>query len=145
MTSRLIKDVVKHQTVVTLPSDTTVRDAAMEMAQRRIGAVLVVQGGSMVGIFTERDGLFRVLAQGLDPAATTLAEVMTAKVMTITPDRPLLQALHIMHENGFRHLPVVQGGVPRGIISIRDALDYELVHFLKDIEKKEALAEVIAM
>lgn len=145
MTSRLIKDVVKHQTVVTLPSHTSVRDAAMEMAQRRIGAVLVVQGGSMVGIFTERDGLFRVLAQGLDPAATTLAEVMTAKVMTIAPDRPLLQALHIMHENGFRHLPVVQGGVPRGIVSIRDALDYELVHFLKDIEKKEALAEVIAM
>lgn len=145
MTSRLIKDVVKHQTVVTLPSDTTVRDAAMEMAQRRIGAVLVVQGGSMVGIFTERDGLFRVLAQGLDPAATTLAEVMTTKVMTIIPERPLLQALHIMHENGFRHLPVVQGGVPCGIISIRDALDYELVHFLKDIEKKEALAEVIAM
>lgn len=145
MTSRLIKDVVKHQTIVTLPADTTVRDAAMEMAQRRIGAVLVVQGGSMVGIFTERDGLFRVLAQGLDPAATTLAEVMTRNVMTIAPDRPLLQALHIMHENGFRHLPVVQGGVPRGIISIRDALDYELVHFLRDIEKKEALAEVIAM
>lgn len=145
MTSRLIKDVVKHQTVVTLPAHTSVRDAAMEMAQRRIGAVLVVEGGSMVGIFTERDGLFRVLAQGLDPATTPLAEVMTSKVMTITPERPLLQALHIMHENGFRHLPVVQGGVPRGIISIRDALDYELVHFLRDIEKKEALAEVIAM
>lgn len=145
MTSRLIKDVVRHQTVVTLPSHTTVRDAASEMARRRIGAILVVENGSMVGIFTERDGLFRVLAQGIDPTVTALAEVMTTKILTITPERPLLHALHIMHENGFRHLPVVQGEVPCGIISIRDALDYELVHFLKDIEKKEALAEVIAM
>lgn len=145
MASRLIKDVVKNQVVVMLTPEITVKAAAEEMARRRIGAILVVENGVMSGIFTERDALFRVLAEGRDPAATTLDQVMTRKVMTITPDRPLLQALHLMHENGFRHLPVVDGGVPKGIISIRDALDYELVHFLKDIEKKEALAEVIGM
>jgi CBS domain-containing protein len=74
---------------------------------------------------------------------TTLDQVMTGKLSTIAPDRPLLHALHIMHDNGFRHMPVVQGGKPVGMLSIRDALDYELVHFVKEIEKKEALTEII--
>jgi len=82
-----------------------------------------------------------VLAKGLDPATTALSQVMTSTVTTVGSDKPLLHALHIMQENSFRHLPVVDSGVPRGMLSIRDALDYELVHFLRDIEKKEALTE----
>jgi len=144
MASRKIHDVIKHQSLVTLPPDATVREAAKAMAKRRIGAVIVTDNGKLAGIFTERDGLFRVLADGLDPETTQLAQVMTTNVTTISSDRPLLSALHIMQENSFRHLPVVESGAPRGMLSIRDALDYELVHFLRDIEKKEALTEIIA-
>ncbi|AVM73273.1 CBS domain-containing protein [Magnetospirillum gryphiswaldense] len=143
MSSRLIKDVIKNQSIVALPHTATVREAAQEMAKRRIGAIVIVDDGKLMGIFTERDGLFRVLAEGRDPENTTLDQVMTGKLSTIAPDRPLLHALHIMHDNGFRHMPVVQGGKPVGMLSIRDALDYELVHFVKEIEKKEALTEII--
>jgi CBS domain-containing protein len=144
MAPRQIRDVIKHQTVITLPPQTSVREAARLMSKHRIGAIVVVESGKLAGIFTERDGLFRVLAEGLDPENTPLAEVMTASVTTIGSDKPLLNALHIMQENSFRHLPVVDSGVPQGMLSIRDALDYELVHFLRDIEKKEALTEIIA-
>jgi len=145
MASRKIREVIKHQTLVTLPPDATVREAAKEMAKRRIGAVIVVtDSGTLAGIFTERDGLFRVLAEGMDPDTTPLSKVMTTNVTTISSDKPLLSALHIMQENSFRHLPVVESGAPKGMLSIRDALDYELVHFLRDIEKKEALTEIIA-
>lgn len=141
--SRLIRDVIKHQKIVAMPRATSVAEASREMAKRRIGAVVVVEDGKLAGIFTERDGLFRVLAEGRDPLSTTLGEVMTSNLTTISPDRSLLHALHLMHEHGFRHMPVVAEGSPVGMLSIRDALDYELVHFLKDIEKKEALTAIM--
>lgn len=142
--SRLIRDVIKHRTVVAMGKNASVAEASREMAKKRIGAIVVVEDGKLAGIFTERDGLFRVLAEGRDPNTTLLSDVMTSKLMTIGPEKSLLNALHVMHENGFRHLPVVANGEPVGMLSIRDALDYELVHFLEDIEKKEALAAVLA-
>lgn len=141
--SRLIRDVIKHQKIVAMPQSTSVAEASREMAKCRIGAVVVVDNGKLAGIFTERDGLFRVLAEGRDPLSTSLGEVMTTTLTTIAPERSLLHALHLMHEHGFRHMPVVVEGAPVGMLSIRDALDYELVHFLKDIEKKEALTAIM--
>lgn len=142
--SRLIRDVIKNQPIVSLPPDASVREAAREMARRRIGAVVVVDGsGRLAGIFTERDGLFRVLAEGLDPETTPLERVMSTKLSTIAPDRPLVHALHIMHDHGFRHLPVVRDGQPIGMLSIRDALDHGLVHFARDVEKRETLTEIL--
>lgn len=141
--SRLIRDVIKHQKVVAMPAATSVAEASRQMAKSRIGAVVVVEEGKLAGIFTERDGLFRVLAEGRDPLSTTLGEVMTTNLTTIAPDRSLLHALHLMHEHGFRHMPVVVEGSPVGMLSIRDALDFELVHFLKDIEQKEALTAIM--
>lgn len=143
MATRLIREVIKHRSCVTMPPQASVREAAQEMSKLRIGAVVVVENGKLAGIFTERDGLFRVLADGLDPDTTRLDQVMTTNVTTISADKPLLSALHLMQENSFRHLPVVDGGLPKGMLSIRDALDYELVHFLRDMEKKEALTEII--
>lgn len=141
--SRLIRDVIKHQKVVAMPAATSVAEASRQMAKSRIGAVVVVDEGKLAGIFTERDGLFRVLAEGRDPLSTTLGEVMTTNLTTIAPDRSLLHALHLMHEHGFRHMPVVVEGSPVGMLSIRDALDFELVHFLRDIETKEALTAIM--
>ena len=75
--------------------------AARLMREQRIGALLVIHEGRLAGIFTERDALFRVIAEGRSPARTRIAEVMTANPRTIAPDRPFGHALHHMHEGGF--------------------------------------------
>jgi CBS domain-containing protein len=143
MCPRLIRDVIKAQAILTMAPDTSVRAAAREMKTRKVGAVMVVEAGKLVGIFTERDGLFRVLAEGRDPEATPLSAVMTAKPSTITADRRLGHALHMMHDSGFRHLPVVEGGAPIGMVSIRDALGAELTSFEREVAAKDELEEIL--
>lgn len=108
------------QRLVTVSPMTPVSAAAREMAERRIGAVLVVEDGELQGIFTERDALVRVLARGCDPEATLLGEVMTRDPDTIGPDDSVVHALSVMNERGYRHLPVVSGERIVGIVSIRD-------------------------
>jgi CBS domain-containing protein len=129
MPIRPLRTILAGQTPITVPKTATVVEAARVMKQRVIGALLVVEGPLLIGIFTERDALFRVLAEGRDPAVTALADVMTPHPQTIHPDEPFLRALRIMHKGGFRHLPVVEHERPLGIVSVRDALDddfYEL-------------------
>lgn len=143
MPARLIRDVIKSQTVLTLPATATVREAARQMKTRRVGAVMVVESDRLVGIFTERDGLFRVLAEGLDPDTATLGAVMTANPTTITATNRLGHALHLMHDNGFRHIPVVDAGIPIGMVSIRDALGLELANFEREVVAKAELGEIL--
>jgi CBS domain-containing protein len=100
------------------------------MRNKNLGALLVVSYGRLVGIFTERDALYRVLAEGLDPKVTTLQEVMTADPMTLGPERTYGHALLVMYENGFRHIPVVENGQPVGIISSRNAMDPDMEEFV---------------
>lgn len=139
---RLIRDLIGGQVLLTCPPETTVRETAQLMAERKVGAILVVAQGKLAGIFTERDALVRVLAAGRDPATTRVDEVMTRDVNTISPDRPVLHALHEMHENGFRHVPVVENEAPVGMVSIRDALGDELIAFEREIEIQQAIFEV---
>lgn len=108
------------QRLVTMSPMTPVSSAAREMMERRIGAVLIVDDGTLQGIFTERDALVRVLAQSRDPQTTLVAEVMTRDPDTIGPDETVVHALSIMNERGYRHLPVVDGDRIVGIVSIRD-------------------------
>jgi len=83
MTIRTLRDIVAQQTPVTAPAAMSVRDAAIVMRQRRIGAMMVVEGGVLVGVFTERDALNRVVAEGRDPQATALGDVMTKSPRTL--------------------------------------------------------------
>lgn len=106
------------------------------MKQQGKGALLVVDGTRLIGIFTERDIVFRVVAAGRDPKATRLAEVMTPQPQTIHPNKPFLHALRIMHEGGFRHLPVVENDVPLGVVSARDALDDDLYELRADLAQR---------
>jgi CBS domain-containing protein len=123
--------------------DTTIAAASRTMKKHDIGALMVVDGGRLVGIFTERDAVFRVLAEGKNPAKTALADVMTTQPKTITPDRAIDEALLMMHDGGFRHVPVVDGGKPLGMISARDALDPELREVEAEIMEREHFAEVL--
>jgi CBS domain-containing protein len=120
-----------------------VLDAAQRMRERKVGAILVMHDDTLVGIFTERDALNRVIAEGLDPAVTPLADVMTRHPLTITSDKPFRSALHLMFENGYRHLPVVDDGQPIGVVSARDALGMDLVEFERDLGQREDITEIL--
>jgi CBS domain-containing protein len=116
---------------------TLVNKAAKLMAARNVGAVLVMEDDRLVGILTERDIVFRVVAKGLDAEATPLSEVMTKAPHTVDPEKPLGYALLVMQENGFRHLPVVRDGKPIGIVSSRSAMDPELDDFVSEASRRK--------
>ena len=130
MFSQTIKNVMDPNRFLTAAPDQTVSDASIMMQTRNVGAVLVIADGRLMGIFTERDAVFRVLARGLDPTTTRLADVMTVEPITLSPEKSYGHALLLMHENGFRHVPVVQNRVPIGIISSRNAMDPEMEQFV---------------
>ena len=141
MEMRSLRSIVAGRPPVTVTREATVVDAARRMRERNVGSVLVVDGMRLVGIFTERDALFRVLAAARDPAATTLGDVMTPQPQTMHPDEPFVRALRVMHEGKFRHLPVVEFGRPLGIVSVRDALDDDLTELRWDLEQREEARE----
>ena len=141
MPIRSLRSVVAGQTPITAPKTATVLDAALLMKKENIGAILVVDGTRLIGIFTERDALFRVLAAGRDPGTTPLAAVMTPQPQTIHPDEPFLNALRMMHKGGFRHLPVAEFDRPLGMVSVRDALDDDLYELRLALAQREDMLE----
>ena len=136
MSLRSLRSIVADQPPAIAEKSVTVLEAAVLMKQQGKGALLVVEGSRLSGIFTERDALFRVIAAGRDPATTKLADVMTPQPQTIHPDEPFVKALRIMHKRGFRHLPVVEHGRPLGIVSARDALDDDLYDLRVDLAQR---------
>lgn len=127
MERRIVPDVIGQQQLVMLPSSATVREAAICMSDRQVGAVLVTRDGALEGFFTERDLLHRVVAPGRDPNGTRLIEVMTKNPDTIEADDYAIEALSRMSERGYRHLPVLDQGRLVGIVSRRDFLGEEIV------------------
>jgi CBS domain-containing protein len=144
MSNRSIRDIIAEQEPITAPESITVSAAAQLMKRNEVGAVMVVEEGRLVGVFTERDALFRVLAEGRDTLTTRLADVMTRNPATIHPDRPFAEALHIMYEGGFRHVPVVEDGRPVGMVSARDALGPELEDFVYELLRHERSQDILA-
>lgn len=129
MANRSIAFIVKDQHPITLGQDDTVQRACQSMWKRRVGAVLVTDGqGLLCGIFTGRDAV-RVLSEAKDPAATPLGAAMTSNPQTITPERTAIDALRLMSDCGFRHLPVTIGGKIVGIVSRGDFRGMELDRF----------------
>ena len=136
MSIRSVRSIIAGQTPITAAKTATVHEAALLMKQQGKGALLVVDGARLIGIFTERDIVFRVVASGHDPKSTRLADVMTPQPQTIHPNEPFLHALRIMHKGGFRHLPVVENDWPLGIVSARDALDDDLYQLRADLTQR---------
>jgi CBS domain-containing protein len=121
MISRHASDIVSHQNPFMLPPTATVQQACQGMRDRKVGAVLVTEGDRrLVGIFTGRDAVGRVLAEGRNTAKTTLAEVMTRDPDAVPPGKTAIEALRLMQDAGYRHLPVVAGGKVVGVISRGD-------------------------
>lgn len=127
MTYRHMSDIVRNQTPLTLPPRTPVREACAAMRKRQVGAVLVIEGDNrLVGIFTGRDAVCRVLAEGKDPASTWISDVMTPNPDTMPPGKSAIDALRQMKDCGYRHIPVVDGGKVVGIVSRGDFKGLEI-------------------
>ena len=124
---RKMGDIVRNQDPLTLPPSATVREACRYMRDRRVGAVLVTESEHrLVGIFTGRDAVHRVLAEGKSAARTTLAEVMTPDPDTIPAGKMAIEALRLMEDGRYRHLPIVDEGKVVGIVSRFDFSGLEL-------------------
>lgn len=134
-----IRNIMERKDVLIAPSNTSVSTAAKLMAKNKISAVLVVDDERLVGIFTERDAVFRVIARDRDTETTRLADVMTTTPKTVTPDDSFGYALLLMQENGFRHVPVVENGQPIGMVSGRNALDPELEEFESEAQRRKQI------
>ena len=128
MSERTVLQSMARSHVLSLGPLASVRDAACAMTRANCGSVLIIDGvGPMVGILTERDLMTRVLAKGLDADATLVTQVMTRNPRCVAPETKVADAVVIMIERGFRHLPVVgEGGRVLGVFSARDALPREV-------------------
>ncbi|MEI8395203.1 MAG: CBS domain-containing protein [Rhodospirillaceae bacterium] len=142
MPHRRIQQILRHQHLLHLGPEVSVRDAAKQMSERHVAAVIVTEGNDALdGIFTERDLLDRVVVPGLDPDKTPLSKVMTTNPATVTPGETVRDALEIMDSKGVRHLPVVVEGRVLGVISMRDFVGDEVAVLDKLHELEEQYAE----
>lgn len=141
MFNQPVNSIMERRKLLIAAPTTTVLAAAKSMADKKVGAVLVVDDDRLVGIFTERDALFRVVARGLAPATTLLGDVMTREPKWIAPGKTFGHAMLLMQEGAFRHLPVVENGKPVGIVSARDALDPELEEFVFEERRRKQLQQ----
>ena len=117
-----VYDLVKDRKIYSIESDRTVLEAARLMMEHGFGALPVMRDGELVGIFSERDIMNRVVAAGRMPGTTRISEVMTANPKTIGMDESLDNCLFLMREFGFRHMLIVNDKELKGLVSLRDIL-----------------------
>ncbi|MCU0950107.1 MAG: CBS domain-containing protein [Burkholderiaceae bacterium] len=137
-----LRDVMDTAKVLRVPPTMTVAQAAREMARVGIGAVLVMQDAALIGIFTERDAVYRVVARALDVDATPVSAVMTPQPKTLAADRPFGVALALMHKHGFRHVPVMDAGEVVGMVYARMALDPDMEDFVAEARRRDRYVAV---
>lgn len=135
MTIKAILETKGHE-VVAVSGDWSVGDAVALLASKRIGALPVVDGGQVRGIFSERDVIHALARDGAAALAGPVSAIMTSPAMTVSPDSPIMAALSLMSRRRIRHLPVVEADLMTGFISIGDLVKHR-------IERIEAEAEAM--
>ena len=144
MAERTVFQSISRTHVVSLGPQASVRDAAGVMTRANCGSVLVMElPDTLLGILTERDLMTRVLARGLDADRTAVREVMTPNPICVPPDMRVSDAVVLMLERGFRHLPLVSGTKILGVFSVRDALPREIGAALSQTEFNEQGKDVL--
>jgi CBS domain-containing protein len=128
----------KGSTVFSIGPGATIAEAVAEMNRHRVGSIIVLDGGKLVGIFTERDVLRRVVGAGLDPKQALVADVMSAGVITITLSASVEDTMKLFTEKRCRHLPVVEEGRLIGTISIGDITRWMSDHHRAEAEHLKA-------
>jgi CBS domain-containing protein len=127
-----LRELVKDRKLYSIDANRTVLEAARYMMEHNIGAVPVLRDGLLAGILSERDIMNRVVALGRTPGTTAASEVMTANPRSVSADESIDECLFIMHEFGFRHLPIVEGKELKGLVSLRDVL----MHQAKEVQRQ---------
>jgi CBS domain-containing protein len=139
MKRRVIPHVVRSFAIYTLPPTATARQAADIMAEQSIGAVMVADdSGHLIGIFSERDIVNRIVVSGRPVETTLLHEVMTRNPVTIDPDSCAIEALNLMADHHIRHLPVVRHGRPVAMVSVRDLYRAFCAELEEDLSESKA-------
>lgn len=133
-----IYDLIKDQDTYRADVQQTVFELARAMVDRNIGAVPVLQDGELVGIFSERDLMRRVVGESRDPHTTLVVEVMTEDPLTVVPDEDVETCMVLMRRHGFRHLPICEGKILKGMVSLRDIMLHDLSDKEHDIRMMRA-------
>jgi CBS domain-containing protein len=123
---RTIDSLISGQVLYSVRVEDTVLDAARFMTEKHVGAALVLDEEKLVGIFSERDLMTRVVVAGLDPATTRVSEVMTREVIAGVPGDSFAECIEKMRLHKCRHLPICEGVRPVGVLSLRDLLQVDV-------------------
>ncbi|WP_299438556.1 CBS domain-containing protein [uncultured Rhodospira sp.] len=138
MLRKLVPEIVNTSVLISVGPDASARDAAVAMATHRVGAVLVMDGKRLSGIITERDITARVVAIGRNPVATRADEIMTPDPHTLPANASATEALNLMQEEGFRHLPLVDGDRVVSMVSMRDLHRAMHDQMSRDLSERDA-------
>lgn len=139
MHPRIIPGVVSNQKIISMRADNTAREAAQMMVDSHISAIVITSDdGKLQGIVTERDMVHRVLVTNKHADELKLGDIMTANPMTVSPDDSAMDALELMREHKFRHLPVAEDGMVVGMVSIRDLYDSAKAELEDNVRETEA-------
>ncbi len=133
----------KGRDVVSIDGDRTVADAVALLASKRIGAVPVMAGSAVAGIFSERDVIYCLEREGAAALTRKVSEVMTAPAISVSPDEGVLAALALMTRRRIRHLPVVEAGVCIGFISIGDLVKYRIERIESEADAMRAYIQAV--
>jgi CBS domain-containing protein len=138
-----IHELIKGQDTYRADSEQTVLELAKAMVERNIGAVPVLHNGELVGVFSERDLMKRVVVAGLDPASTRVGEVMTPNPHTVEPATEVERCMVLMHQHGFRHLLICDGKVLVGMVSLRDIMSHDINEKDYDLRMMRAYIQAV--
>lgn len=141
MRTRTVREIMSTAHLVTCGAATTVREAARIMKHNDVGSIVIVEDDHVLGIFTERDAINRVVANVFDPDNTPIKDVMTKEPDLIGPDAPVRDAIRKMDEFRYRHLPVVDQGRLVGVLSVRDLSLRDLADMAYELDTRHSFTE----
>ena len=124
----------RTKSLVTTTEDTPVTEAVSMMTRDNIHSLMVMKDDQMIGIFTDRDYVYKIVATQRDPAQLKVGDVMTKEVTTVSPDASIKACIELMHDGKFRHLPITEAGQVIGMISMTDVMKILIDFHDQDIE-----------
>jgi len=135
----LVRDILQQRnSLFHVGEGDSVAAVVRRMAELNLGAIMVMGGGELRGVFSERDLMRRVVLEGRDPERTAVHQVMTTNVATVEDSESMEQAMEAMQTHGCRHLPVMRGGVVAGFLSMRDVIHHELMQKTEELHHMQA-------
>ncbi len=134
----LVRDILQHRNSFFVEEGDSVAAVVRRMAELSLGAIMVMGGGELRGVFSERDLMRRVVLEGRDPERTTVHQVMTTNVAAIEDTATVEHAMAAMESHGCRHLPVMRGGAVAGFLSMRDVMHHDLAQKTEELHHMKA-------